>query len=104
MDSGRAGTAAGFETTVFLSYFNEMPGPRQRGKVTYRLDEILLLALLATLAGAEGFADIARFGLVPVIARRSGRDSDCSASFSHGRVPVGGVAGREQAAREARSP
>jgi predicted transposase YbfD/YdcC len=62
MDSGRAGTAAGFETTVFLCYFNEMPDPRQRGKVTYRLDESLSLALLATLAGAEGFTDIARFG------------------------------------------
>ena len=62
MDWGRAGTAASFETTVFLGYFNEMPDPRQRGKVTYRLDEILLLALLATLAGAEGFTDIARFG------------------------------------------
>jgi hypothetical protein len=62
MESGRAGTAASFGTTVFLCYFNKMPDPRRRGKVTYRLDEILLLALLATLAGAEGFTDIARFG------------------------------------------
>ena len=61
MEFGRAGTAA-FETTVFLAYFKDMPDRRQSGKVTYRLDEILLLALLATLAGAEGFTDIARFG------------------------------------------
>jgi predicted transposase YbfD/YdcC len=61
MDCGEA-TAAGFEATVFLGYFKDMPDRRQPGKVTYRLDEILLLALLATLAGAEGFTDIARFG------------------------------------------
>ena len=39
-----------------------MPDHRQPGKVAYRLDEILLLSLLAVLAGAEGFTDIARFG------------------------------------------
>jgi len=61
MDCGEA-TAAAFEATVFLGYFKDMPDHRQPGKVTYRLDEILLLALLATLAGAEGFTDIARFG------------------------------------------
>jgi predicted transposase YbfD/YdcC len=55
-------TAAVFEATVFLDYFREMPDPRQPGKVSYRLDEILLLALMAVLAGAEGFTDIARFG------------------------------------------
>jgi predicted transposase YbfD/YdcC len=50
------------ETTVFLSYFKELPDHRQAGKVTYPLDEILLLCLLAVLAGAEAFTDIARFG------------------------------------------
>jgi hypothetical protein len=35
---------------------------RQQAKVVYPLDEVLLLALLATLAGAETFTDIARFG------------------------------------------
>jgi predicted transposase YbfD/YdcC len=62
MGSRQAGTAAYFETTVFLDYFKTMPDRRQPGKVAYRLDEILLLALVATLAGAEGFTDIARFG------------------------------------------
>jgi predicted transposase YbfD/YdcC len=61
MDCGSAGTAV-FETTVFLRHFKDMPDPRQRGKVLYRLDEVLLLTLLATLAGSEGFTDIARFG------------------------------------------
>jgi hypothetical protein len=37
-------------------------GPRQRGKVVYPLDEVLLLCLLAVLGGAETFVDIARFG------------------------------------------
>ena len=51
-----------FETTVFLDYFKELPDPRQAGKVVYRLDELLLLSLLAVLAGADTFCDIARFG------------------------------------------
>lgn len=39
-----------------------MPDRHQAGKVVYPLDEILLLCLLAVLAGAEAFTDIARFG------------------------------------------
>ena len=34
----------------------------RHGKVIYPLDEVLLLCLLAVLAGAETFVDIARFG------------------------------------------
>jgi hypothetical protein len=41
------------ETAVFLNHFKDMPDPRQRGKVTYPPNEMLLLALLAVLAGAE---------------------------------------------------
>ncbi len=62
MDATTAECAALAETTVFLSYFREMPDHRQPGKVVYPLDEILLLCLLAVLAGAETFTDIARFG------------------------------------------
>ena len=50
------------EAIVFLDHFRELPDPRQRGKVLYPLDEILLLCLLAVLAGAETFVDIALFG------------------------------------------
>jgi len=50
------------EAVVFLKYFKDMPDRRQPGKVTYPLDEVLLLCLLAVLAGADGFTDIARFG------------------------------------------
>ncbi len=62
MDAFEAMAAAGFETTVFLDRFKDMPDRRQPGKVAYRLDEILLLSLLAVPAGAKGFSDIARFG------------------------------------------
>src|ERR1700730_15847546 len=50
------------ETVVFLSHFKDLRDPRQQGKVEYPLDEVLLLCLLAVLAGAETFVDIARFG------------------------------------------
>ncbi len=50
------------ESVVFLDHFKELPDPRQRGKITYPLDEVLLLCLLAVLGGAETFVDIARFG------------------------------------------
>ena len=50
------------ETVVFLSHFKDLADPRQQGKVSYPLDEVLLLCLLAVLAGAETFVDIALFG------------------------------------------
>jgi predicted transposase YbfD/YdcC len=50
------------EAVVFLNHFKDLPDRRQSGKVLYPLDEILLLCLLAALAGAETFVDIARFG------------------------------------------
>lgn len=50
------------ETIVFLEHFKDCPDPRQRGKITYPFDEVLLLSLLAVLGGAETFVDIARFG------------------------------------------
>jgi len=62
MDSTAEGCAGFDETIVFLSYFRDLTDPRQRGKVTYPLEEILLLCLLAVLAGAETFVDIALFG------------------------------------------
>jgi predicted transposase YbfD/YdcC len=50
------------EAVVFLKFFHDLADPRQHGKVVYPLDEVLLLSLLAVLAGAETFTDIARFG------------------------------------------
>jgi predicted transposase YbfD/YdcC len=58
-----AGTLAALgEAVVFLNHFKDLPDPRQAGKVVYPLDEVLLLCLLAVLAGAETFVDIALFG------------------------------------------
>jgi len=62
METAAAGFGALGEVIVFLDYFKDLPDPRQRGKVVYPLDEILLLCLLAVLAGSEAITDIARFG------------------------------------------
>ena len=62
MDDLATDCAAIFEATSFLSHFNELTDPRQAVKVVYPLDEVLLLSLLAVLAGAETVTDIARFG------------------------------------------
>src|SRR5215212_9326321 len=61
-----AGTAADRtafdEAVVFLDHFKGLKDPRQQAKVAYPLDELLLLCLLAALAGAETITDIALFG------------------------------------------
>ncbi len=62
MDGVCADGGAVAETVVFLSFFKDLPDPRQKGKVIYPLAEVLLLCLLAVLAGAETITDIARFG------------------------------------------
>jgi predicted transposase YbfD/YdcC len=62
MDADGTGFGEITETTSFLHYFSELPDHRQAGKVDYPLPEVLLLILLAVLAGAEAFTDIARFG------------------------------------------
>ncbi len=62
MDDKAADDGAVFEAVAFLRHFQDLADPHQRGKVTYPLDEVLLLSLLAVLAGAETFVDIARFG------------------------------------------
>jgi hypothetical protein len=62
MSSDAAEGGALSEAIVFLYYFKDLNDPRQQGKVQYPLNEVLLLCLLAILAGAETIADIARFG------------------------------------------
>jgi predicted transposase YbfD/YdcC len=62
MDGGLVDRGAFGEAVAFLRHFSDLPDPRQRGKVTYPLDEVLLLCLLGVLAGSETFVDIARFG------------------------------------------
>ena len=62
MEVATTDCAAFEEAGVFLSHFKDLKDPRQQGKVSYPLDEILLLCLLAVLAGAETIVDIALFG------------------------------------------
>jgi predicted transposase YbfD/YdcC len=62
MEAATTDCAAFNETVVFLSHFKDLKDPRQQAKVSYPLDEILLLCLLAVLAGAETVTDIALFG------------------------------------------
>jgi predicted transposase YbfD/YdcC len=62
VESSADETGALCETVVFLGYFRDLPDARQSGKIKYPLDEILLLCLLAIVAGAEAITDIAKFG------------------------------------------
>jgi predicted transposase YbfD/YdcC len=63
MDDAATDVGTFEQAVVFLSHFNDLRDPRQQGKVTYPLDEILLLCLFAVLAGAECFTEIALFGV-----------------------------------------
>jgi predicted transposase YbfD/YdcC len=62
MEAAAGSFAALSEAVVFLNHFRDLADPRQAGKVIYPLTEVLLLCLLAVLAGAETFVDIALFG------------------------------------------
>jgi predicted transposase YbfD/YdcC len=46
----------------FLESFQPLDDPRQRGKVLYPLDEVLLLVLIGVLAGCECWVEVSRFG------------------------------------------
>lgn len=46
----------------WLEHFEPLDDPRQAGKVWYPLDEVLLLCLVAVLAGAESWVETAEFG------------------------------------------
>src|SRR5574342_566289 len=84
MEKAAGGCGALSETVVFLDYFKDLPDPRQRGKVVYPLDEILLLCLLAVLAGADTFVEIARFGVKKIaFLRRFRRFADGTPSHDH---------------------
>lgn len=58
-----ATAAEAFDQVVdFLEHFDDLEDPRQRAKVLYPLDEVLLLCLVGVLAGCESWVEIARFG------------------------------------------
>ena len=58
-----ATAAEAFDQVVeFLEHFESLEDHRQRAKVLYPLDEILLVVLLGVLAGCESWVEIAKFG------------------------------------------
>ena len=50
------------QVVEWLGHFEDLDDPRQSGKVAYPLDEMLLQCLLAVLAGADSWVEIAEFG------------------------------------------
>jgi predicted transposase YbfD/YdcC len=50
------------QVVEWLEHFEELDDPRQSGKVSYPLNEMLLQCLLAVIAGAEGWVEVAEFG------------------------------------------
>lgn len=66
MDDVTADCGARYESVIFLNYFKGLRNHRQGGMVMYPLEEVLPLALLAVVAGADSFVDIARYGRMKV--------------------------------------
>ena len=63
MSQAQSQAERAFDQVVdWLEHFEALDDPRQSGKVWYPLDEMLLLCLLAVLAGAESWVEIAEFG------------------------------------------
>lgn len=63
MATRQAAADNAFDQVVgFLEHFSDVEDPRQRAKVLYPLNEVLLLCLLGVLAGCESWVEIARFG------------------------------------------
>ncbi len=50
------------QVVEWLQHCEELDDPRQSGKVAYPLDEMLLQCLVAVLADAESWVEIAAFG------------------------------------------
>jgi predicted transposase YbfD/YdcC len=50
------------QTIAIIEHFEDMPDPRQQGKVLYPLAEIVLTSLCAIICGAESYVDIEEFG------------------------------------------
>ena len=63
MADAQSQTERAFDQVVeWLEHFEELDDPRQLGKVAYPLDEMLPQCLLAVLAGADSWVEVAAFG------------------------------------------
>lgn len=49
-------------TPAFLTHFQAIEDPRQEAKVSYPLDEIMLVVLCAVISGADGWTSVALYG------------------------------------------
>ena len=45
----------------FLRFFNDLPDPRGRNKI-HKLHDMIVIAVLAVICGAEGWTEVALFG------------------------------------------
>jgi len=52
----------GYQSIAIIDYFQDMPDPRQQGKVLYPLAEMILTTLCAIICGADTYVDIEEFG------------------------------------------
>ena len=50
------------QTIAIIEHFEDMPDPRQQGKVLFPLAEIILTSLCAVICGAESYVEIEEFG------------------------------------------
>ncbi len=48
---------------VFNEYFAHIDDPRQAHKIDHLLSEVLFIAVLAVIAGADDFHEIERYGI-----------------------------------------
>ena len=77
-----------------LDHFSALKDPRQAWKVVYPLQEVLLIVLCGTMAGAEDFADIERWARAEIGLTESGRTLYLlvfASSFSAKWHPLGGM-------------
>lgn len=51
----------------FLEFFSELPDTRQRGKILYPLNEMILTTLCAVICGADSYVEVEEFGNVKLL-------------------------------------
>ena len=54
----------------FLTHFDDLPDPRQRGKVLYPLPELLLCCLVGVLCGANGWVEVEEYSQAKLVFLR----------------------------------
>jgi hypothetical protein len=55
------------QTIAIIEHLEDMPDPRQQGKVLYPLAEIILTSLCAVICGAESYVEIEELGEAKIV-------------------------------------